>query len=159
MSFEPIASKDIEDDDHDEPDEHCVSDTHQPIASQSIATEDEAADDRLQEVVGKAHAAKEAEVNQCVTHPLESIPSGNDRRCDHHEDKEVVDGIEPVGQLSKVHETQHDDPECGYPENDMPKLHIPSLVVEEAVPSQLHSEDEEAKQLGEPSAIHIKPQV
>ena len=60
MFLEPVPTKGILDDDHSHADEHSVGDAHEAITTKSIAAEDKAANDRLQQVVGETHAAKEA---------------------------------------------------------------------------------------------------
>lgn len=60
MVLEPAPSKGVLHDDHRQTNEYGVGDAHKSIAAKPIAAEDETADDRLQQVVGEAHAAKEA---------------------------------------------------------------------------------------------------
>ena len=87
MVLEPVATKGILDNDHSQADEDSIGDAHQTVASQSVATEDKTADDGLQQIVGEAHPAKEAEMGKCATYALEGIPGRNHRRCNHDEDE------------------------------------------------------------------------
>ena len=65
------------------------------ITGKPIAAEDEAADDGLEQIVGKAHAPKNAEMVEYLANALESIPGRNDGRDYHQEDDEIVDGLKP----------------------------------------------------------------
>ena len=82
MVPEPVPAKEVLDDDHGQADEYGVGDAYKAVAAKSIATEDEAADDGLQQVVGETHAAKEAEVTEHAAHTLESIPCRDHSRND-----------------------------------------------------------------------------
>ena len=62
MVPEPVPAKEVLDDDHGQADEYGVGDAYKAVAAKSVAAEDEASDDGLQQVVGETHAAKEAEV-------------------------------------------------------------------------------------------------
>ena len=84
MAFEPVATKGILDNDHSQADEDSIGDAHQTVACQSVATEDKTADDGLQQIVGEAHSAKEAEMGKCVTYALEGIPGRNRRLSIHY---------------------------------------------------------------------------
>ena len=75
MTAKPIAAEGILADHHHQADEYRVGDTHLIIAPQTIATEDKTADDGLQYIVGKAHAAKDAQVMEHTANTLKGIPS------------------------------------------------------------------------------------
>ena len=55
------------------------------ITGKPIAAEDEAADDGLEQIVGKTHATKNAEMVKYPAKALESIPGGNYGRNDHQQ--------------------------------------------------------------------------
>ena len=65
------------------------------VAGQTIATEDKAADDGLEQIVGETHATKDAEMVKHPTDTPESIPGRDYCRDNHQQDDEVVDGLEP----------------------------------------------------------------
>ena len=44
------------------------------VAGQAVATEDSAADDRLEKIVGETHATEDAKMVEHPTYTLESIP-------------------------------------------------------------------------------------
>ena len=159
MALEPITAKGILDKDHGQTDEHGVCDAHKSIAGQTIATEDETANDGLQQVVGETHAAKETKMAESTANGVEGVPCRNHRRCDHREDEEVVDGSEPQGPIPKILQAQHDDDNGRYAKNAMPYLQVPSLIVKETMSPQLHAEDEKAEQLGESPAEDIESQI
>ena len=95
MALEPIAAKNILYDDHSQADEHGIGDTHKPKTAQTITTEDETADDGLQQIVGETHAAKETKMTKGSANGSKGVPCRNYSRRDHHENKEVVDRCEP----------------------------------------------------------------
>ena len=74
MVLKPIAAEKVLANDHPQADENGVCDADKAIAGQSIAAEDKTADDRLEQVVGEAHAAIEAQVAQRAANTFESIP-------------------------------------------------------------------------------------
>ena len=53
---------------------HGVGDAQFVLAGQTVATEDGTADDGLQQIVGKAHAAKDAQVMEHTSNTLKGIP-------------------------------------------------------------------------------------
>ena len=65
------------------------------ITGKPIAAEDEAADDGLEQIVGKAHAPKNAEMVEHPANALESIPGRNYCRNYHQQYDEIVDGLKP----------------------------------------------------------------
>lgn len=77
MVLEPMAAEEILPDNHRKANEHCVGDAYQPVKSQSIAAEDEAADDGLQQIVGQAHTPKDAKVMERAPDGAEGIPGGD----------------------------------------------------------------------------------
>ena len=56
------------------------------ITGKPIAAEDEAADDGLEQIVGKTHATKNAEMVKYSANAPECIPSRDDGRDYHQED-------------------------------------------------------------------------
>ena len=79
MAGKPIATEKVLADHHHQTDEHGIGDTHFIITAQSVSTEDETADDGLQQIVGEAHAAKDAQVMEYTAHTLEGIPCRDNR--------------------------------------------------------------------------------
>ena len=77
------------------------------VAGQAVATEDSAADDRLEKIVGETHATEDAKMMEYSADILESIPCRDCRRDYHQQDNKVVDGLEPRFQLAEIHETQY----------------------------------------------------
>ena len=65
------------------------------ITSKSIAAEDEAADDGLEQIVGETHTTKDTEMMKHSTNALESVPGRDDGRYNHQQNQEVVDGFQP----------------------------------------------------------------
>ena len=65
------------------------------ITGKAIAAEDKAADDRLEQIVGKAHSTEDAEMMKHTPNTLESIPGRNYCRDNHQQDDKVVDGLKP----------------------------------------------------------------
>lgn len=107
MAGKPPTAEQILGDDHHQADEHSIGDAHKAIASQAVATEDEAADDGLKQIVGEAHPAEDAQVMEDSADAFKGIPGRDYGRDDHHEDAEVADGREPQGYLPEIHEAQH----------------------------------------------------
>ena len=107
MAAKPIAGKEILDDDHTASNHHGVCDSQLMVTGQAVAAEDSAADDRLQQIVGKTHAPEDAEMTEHPTDAIESIPGRDDGRDNHQQDDEVVDGLKPRFQLAEIHETQY----------------------------------------------------
>ena len=95
MAGKPITGKEILTNDHSTSNHNSIGNTQIAIAGQSIAAEDETADDGLEQIVGKTHATKNAEMMQHSANTPESIPGRNYCRDDHQQDNEVVDGLEP----------------------------------------------------------------
>lgn len=112
MALEPITAKRVLKENHGKANEHGVCDAHKAIASKSIATEDETANDGLQQVVGQTHASKKAKMTEHATHGVKGVPCRNHRRCNHYENEEVVNRSEPQRQIPKIHHAQHDDNKC-----------------------------------------------
>ena len=106
MIGKPITGKEILTNDHSTSNHDSIGNTQIAIAGQSIATEDGAADDGLEQIVGKTHATKNAEVMQHSANALESVPGRNYCRDNHQQDNEVVDGLEPEVKFAEIHETQ-----------------------------------------------------
>ena len=109
MTTEPIAGEAILGDDHRKAYENGVGNTQFVIAGEAVATEDGATDNRLQQIVGETHSAKDAQVVEHIAHALEGIPRRNNGRDNHQEDDEVVDGFEPHFNGPKVDKPQDDD--------------------------------------------------
>ena len=65
------------------------------ITGKPIAAEDEAADNGLEQIVGKTHATKDTEMVEHSANTLESIPGRNYCRNYHQQDDEIVDGLKP----------------------------------------------------------------
>ena len=100
------------------------------ITSKTIAAEDEAADDGLEQIVGKTHATEDAKVMEHTTNTLEGIPGRNYCRDNHQQDQKAVDGLEPEVQLTEIHETQRKDNDSRANEDAMPYLQMTALMVE-----------------------------
>lgn len=60
MAGKPEAGEEVLRDNHANTYHHGVGDAQLVIAGETVATEDGAADDGLQQVVGETHAAKDA---------------------------------------------------------------------------------------------------
>ena len=65
------------------------------ITGETIAAEDGAADDGLEQVVGETHTTKDAEMMEYAANALESIPGRDNCRDDHQQDDEIVDRLKP----------------------------------------------------------------
>ena len=65
------------------------------ITGKPIAAEDEAADDGLEQIVGKTHATKDTEMVEHPANAIKSIPGRNYCRNYHQQDDEIVDGLKP----------------------------------------------------------------
>jgi len=74
MAGKPEAGEEVLRDNHCHSNHHGVGDAEFVVAGETIAAEDGAADDGLQQIVGKAHAAKDAQVMEHTSNTLESIP-------------------------------------------------------------------------------------
>ena len=74
MTAEPIPAEGILCQDHAQTDKHCIGDTYLIVTAQTVATEDETADDGLQQVVGETHPTEGTEVFQHAAHPFKGIP-------------------------------------------------------------------------------------
>ena len=83
MISEPTPAKGILDDDHGQTDEYGVGDTYKAIAAKSIAAEDEATDDRLEQIVGEAHSSHNTEFLEYTPNTLKSVPYINYCRDNH----------------------------------------------------------------------------
>ena len=95
MAAKPITGEEILRDDHSTSDHHGVGDAQLIIAGKAIATENEAADDGLEQIVGETHTSEDAEMVEHPTYTLEGILGRDDGRDDHQQDDEVVDGLKP----------------------------------------------------------------
>ena len=135
MVGEPVAAEDVLADDHQESHKYGVGDAQFVVAGKSVATEDETADDGLQEVVGEAHTSEDAQVTEHLTDTLKGIPGRDDSRDDHQQDEEIVDGREPQGQTAEINNAQDDDQQGRDAEDKMPDLQIVPLIVEQPLPS------------------------
>ena len=62
---------------------HGVGNAQMVIAGKSVAAEDEAADNGLEQIVGKTHATEDAEMVEHLANALEGIPGGNHGGDDH----------------------------------------------------------------------------
>ena len=74
MAAKPEAGEEVLQDNHRHSYHHGVCDAQLVIAGESVATEDGAADDRLQQIVGETHATKDAQMMEHSAHTLEGIP-------------------------------------------------------------------------------------
>ena len=74
MAGKPITGKEILTNDHSTSNHHGIGNTQIAIAGQSIAAEDEAANDGLEQIVGKTHATEDTEMMQHSANTPESIP-------------------------------------------------------------------------------------
>ena len=83
MTAKPTAAEGILTDDHRQTNHHGVCDAYLIVTAETIAAEDETADDGLQQVVGKTHAPEDTEVVERLSHALESIPGRDDSRDNH----------------------------------------------------------------------------
>ena len=106
MAPEPETAEGILADDYQETYEDGVGDAQFVVAGEAVATEDETADDGLQQIVGEAHAAEGAQVTEHTADTFEGIPCRDHCRHNHQEDGKVVDGLEPTFQFPEVHETK-----------------------------------------------------
>ena len=120
MVLEPIAAKDVKDDDHGQTDEHGVGDAYKAIAGQTIAAEDKTADNGLQQIVRQTHTSEETKVAEGVSNGFKGIPCRNHRRGDHQEYEEIVDRREPRSQIAKTCYAQHNNHQCRHTEDNMP---------------------------------------
>ena len=74
MIRKPEAGKKVLRDNHANTYHHSVGDAQLVIAGPAVTAEDGAADDGLQQIVGKTHASEDAQMMQHIAHPLKSIP-------------------------------------------------------------------------------------
>ena len=74
MAAKPEPGEDVLRNNHRQTYENGVGDAQFVIAGETVATEDGAADDGLQQIVGEAHATEDAQMMEHTTHALESIP-------------------------------------------------------------------------------------
>ena len=74
MAAEPIAREEILADDHSASYHHGIGNTQFVIATQTVAAEDKAADDGLQQIVGETHATKDTKVMEYAANALKGIP-------------------------------------------------------------------------------------
>ena len=95
MTAEPVAGKEILTDNHSCSDHHGIGDTQQTIATQTVATENGTADDRLEQIVCKTHTSEDAKMMKHMTYTLEGIPARNHCRDNHQKNHEVIDRREP----------------------------------------------------------------
>ena len=109
MTAEPIPTEEILADDHRHADENGIGDTQQTVASQTVAAEDETANDGLEQIVGQAHASECAQMTERTTHAIGGIPAGNNRRDNHTQDGEVIDRVKPDREAPEIHKAQRDD--------------------------------------------------
>ena len=156
---EPPAAEEILADDHAKANEHGVGYAHKPVAGQPVAAENETADNRLKQVVGKAHAPEDAQVAEPAPYTLKGIPGRDHRRHNHQQNHQVVDGREPLRQPAKRRDTQHNHCHCRYSQQAVPHPQVTPLVVEQPLPAQLHAENEETEQLRQSPAEDVEPQV
>ena len=124
MGGEPIAGEEILADDHCAADHDGVGDAQIVVTGQTVAAEDGAADDGLEQVVGETHATEDAEMMEHAAHALEGVPGRDDGRDNHQQDDEVVDGLKPWIQIAEFDKTQRDDNDGRANEDDVPYLQI-----------------------------------
>ena len=74
MAAKPEAGEEVLRDNHAHSNHYSVGDAKFVIAGHAVATEDGAADDGLQQIVGETHATKNAQMMEHTTHTLEGIP-------------------------------------------------------------------------------------
>ena len=83
MAAEPITGKEVLTNNHSKSNYDGIGNTYKAITAKTIAAEDEAADDGLEQVVGKTHTPEDTEMMKHSTNALESIPSRDDGRDNH----------------------------------------------------------------------------
>jgi hypothetical protein len=74
MIAEPESGETILGDYHARSYHHGIGDAQLVIAGETVTTEDGAADDGLQQIVGETHATEDAQVMEYATNTLEGIP-------------------------------------------------------------------------------------
>ena len=74
MAGKPITGKEILTNDHSTSNQNSIGNTQIAIAGQTIAAEDETANDGLEQIVGKTHTPEDAEMMQHSANTPESIP-------------------------------------------------------------------------------------
>ena len=74
MVAEPITGKEILTNDHSTSHNDGIGNTQIAITGKAIAAEDGTADNGLEQIVGKTHAAEYAEVVEHSAHILEGVP-------------------------------------------------------------------------------------
>ena len=106
------------------------------------SAEDEASECRLQQIVGKAHPAEDAEMLQRAANAAKRVPRRNNSRCYHKQNKQIVDWGEPHIQSAKVGKAQSRHRRAD--ENDVPDVQVTTFVVEKPLSPKLHSKHEKA---------------
>ena len=107
MATEPPAAEQVLHHHHARTNHHGIGNAQPSIACQTVATEDKASDDRLQQIVGQTHPTEDAQMVQHLAHTLVSIPRRNDGRYNHDQYGKIIDGLEPCFQLAEINITQH----------------------------------------------------
>ncbi len=74
MAGKPEAGEEVLRNNHSHSNHHSVGDAQLVIAGETIATENGAADDGLQQIVGETHTSKDAQMMEHTAYTLESIP-------------------------------------------------------------------------------------
>ena len=74
MAAKPIAGKKVLDNNHSASNHDGVGDAQIVIAGETVAAEDSAADDGLQQIVSKTHTTEDAEMVEHPTHAVKGIP-------------------------------------------------------------------------------------
>ena len=77
MIAKPEAGKEVLCNHHSQSYHYGVGDAQFVITAQPVATEDGAADDRLQQIVGETHTAEDAKMVEYAAYALEGIPCGD----------------------------------------------------------------------------------
>lgn len=112
MGAEPITTEEVLAENHAQSNEHGVGGTNKSIAFETVATEDETADDGLEQVVGKTHTTEYTQVVQHAAHTLEGIPCRDNARNYHQQDEKAIYRFEPHLKCTKVNKAQGNDKRC-----------------------------------------------
>ena len=79
MIAEPESAESVLNDDHSQTYHHGIGDSQMAIESETIAVEEGATDNGLEQVVGETHAPKDAEMVEHLANATEGVPGRNYR--------------------------------------------------------------------------------
>ena len=144
MRSEPKSAEGILRHNHQQAYESRVGYANLVVERESESAEDEASECRLQQIVGKAHPAEDAEMLQRAANAAKRVPCRNNSRCYHQQNEQIVDWGEPHIQSAKVGKAQSRHRHHRADQNDVPYMQIATFVVEKPLPPQLHPEHEKA---------------